>query len=101
MGLFMRPIIPHAPVHFVMRLVGAGGYRMFLACRVIGAILITFGVIGLAGSMVIRPFQNFDKFVGSDVPGQVSGGQDPKINKNNSEATIRGVFIGAQSYSGD
>lgn len=50
----MRPIVPPAPVHSVIRLVGAGGYRMLLACRVIGAILITLGVIGLAGGLAIK-----------------------------------------------
>jgi hypothetical protein len=101
MVLFMRPIALPAPVRVIIRLVGAGGYRMFMASRVIGAILITLGVIGLAGAMVIRPYQNFNKFMGPDVPGQVSGGQVSQINKNNSEATIKGVFHGAQSYSGD
>jgi hypothetical protein len=95
MGLFMRPILS-LPLCAVIRLVGAGSYRMFMAYRVIGAILITLGVIGLAGSMAIRPYQNFNKFVGQDL-----AGQDSQKNKNNSKTTIRGVFRGAQSYSGD
>ena len=65
MGLFMRPIALPAPVRVIIRLVGAGGYRMFMASRVIGAILITLGVIGLAGAMAIRPIQENKNYYGT------------------------------------
>ena len=93
MGLFMRPIVPPAPVHSVIRLVGAGGYRMLLACQVIGAILITLGVIGLAGSMVIRTPKNFDNSLGRD-------GIQTQTNKNNSKDYYPGVHRGDLSYPG-
>lgn len=81
----MRPIIPHAPVHFVMRLVGAGGYRMLLACRVIGAILITLMVIGLAGGIAISNNSSkiLNNFEGRVSTGRYPDGQSSKPSKNN------------------
>lgn len=57
----MRPIFS-LPLCAVIRLVGAGSYRMFMACRVIGAILITLGVIGLAGGMAIESHKDSINF---------------------------------------
>lgn len=64
MGLFMRPIVPPAPVHSVIRLVGAGGYRMFLDYKIIGAIIIGAGQSG----QLIGP-QSFQIFLKTTIRG--------------------------------
>ena len=69
----MRPITPEPKCPIIVR-GRAGGYR---ALTVIGVILIGLMVIGLAGAMVIRPYEVSK--ISENISGRDPGGQDPGL----------------------